>query len=69
MSGGISPLHQYAFMAWCSVKSHGQLYLYQIKEDEMGGGGNLARMRDEKCIQNLGIKPERTSPLGRPGRI
>jgi len=28
MSGGVTPLLQYAFMAWCSVKAQGQLYLY-----------------------------------------
>jgi hypothetical protein len=28
MSGAIHPLPQYAFMAWCSVKAQGQLYLY-----------------------------------------
>jgi hypothetical protein len=28
MSGAIIPLPQYAFMAWCSVKEQGQLYLY-----------------------------------------
>jgi hypothetical protein len=28
MSGAISPLPQYAFMAWCSVKAQRQLYLY-----------------------------------------
>jgi hypothetical protein len=28
MSGAILPLPQYAFMAWCSVKAQGQLYLY-----------------------------------------
>jgi hypothetical protein len=27
MSGAIPPLPQYAFMAWCSVKAQGQLYL------------------------------------------
>jgi len=27
MSGAISPFSQYAFMAWCSVKAQGQLYL------------------------------------------
>jgi hypothetical protein len=27
MSGAISPLPQYALMAWCSVKAQGQLYL------------------------------------------
>jgi hypothetical protein len=28
MSGAIHPPPQYAFMAWCSVKPQGQLYLY-----------------------------------------
>jgi len=28
MNGAISPLPQYAFMAWCWVKTQGQLYLY-----------------------------------------
>jgi hypothetical protein len=27
MNGAIPPLPQYAFMAWCSVKAQGQLYL------------------------------------------
>jgi hypothetical protein len=27
MSGAIPTLPQYAFMAWCSVKAQGQLYL------------------------------------------
>jgi hypothetical protein len=32
MRGAISPLPQYAFMAWCSVKAQGQLYIYLTKE-------------------------------------
>jgi hypothetical protein len=28
MSEAIPPLPQYAFMAWCSVKAQGQLYLH-----------------------------------------
>jgi hypothetical protein len=28
MRGAIPPLPQYAFMAWCSVKAQGHLYLY-----------------------------------------
>jgi hypothetical protein len=28
MRGTIPPLHQYAFMAWCSIKAQEQLYLY-----------------------------------------
>jgi hypothetical protein len=30
MSGAIALLPQYAFMAWCSVKARGQLYLYLL---------------------------------------
>jgi len=30
MSGAIPPLPQYVFMAWCSVKAQGQLYLYRL---------------------------------------
>jgi hypothetical protein len=28
MNGAVPPLPHYAFMAWCSVKAQGQLYLY-----------------------------------------
>jgi hypothetical protein len=28
MSGAVSPLPQYGFMAWCLVKAQGQLYLF-----------------------------------------
>jgi hypothetical protein len=30
MSGAIPPLPQYAFLAWCSVKAQGQLYLLPL---------------------------------------
>jgi hypothetical protein len=30
MSGAIPPLPQYAFMAWCSVKTQGQLDLFLL---------------------------------------
>jgi len=30
MRGAIPPLPQYAFMAWCSVKARGQLYLLPL---------------------------------------
>jgi hypothetical protein len=33
MSGAIPPLPQYAFMAWCSVKAQGQLYLSSQLKD------------------------------------
>jgi len=31
MRGDIFPLSQYAFMAWCSVKSHGKLHLQLLR--------------------------------------
>jgi hypothetical protein len=31
MSGAIHPLTQYAFMAWCLVKTQGQLYLLKAE--------------------------------------
>jgi hypothetical protein len=30
MRGAIPPLPQYVFMAWCSVKTQGQIYPYII---------------------------------------
>jgi hypothetical protein len=30
MCGATPPLPQYTFMAWCSVKAQGQLYLYLV---------------------------------------
>jgi len=33
MRGDISPLSQYAFMAWCLVKAQGQLYLSYFLQD------------------------------------
>jgi len=38
MSGAVPPLPQYAFMAWCSVKAQGQLYL-KCKGKEGRGSG------------------------------
>jgi hypothetical protein len=31
MSGAIPALPQYPFMAWCTVKAQGHLYLYLIR--------------------------------------
>jgi hypothetical protein len=36
MCGDILPLHQYAFMAWCSVKAQGQLYLLSETKVDLG---------------------------------
>jgi len=30
-------------------------------------GGNIARERDEKCINNLAAKSEKKNSLGKPG--
>jgi len=39
MSGTISPLTPYAFMAWCSVKAQRQLYFYrEIETQEVNNG-------------------------------
>jgi hypothetical protein len=37
----------------------------QIKEDEMGGACDM-HGREEKCIQDVGWKPEGNRALGRP---
>jgi hypothetical protein len=34
MSVAIPPLPQYAFIAWCSVKAQGQLYLLPLSKNE-----------------------------------
>jgi hypothetical protein len=54
MRGAIPPLSQYAFMAWCSVKSQVQRYLYLIiiKREEVGAACNT-QWRNEKCMGNL----------------
>jgi hypothetical protein len=36
ISGDIPPLPHYAFMAWCSVKAQGQLYLYLEMKRPLG---------------------------------
>jgi hypothetical protein len=35
MSGAIRPLPKYAFMAWCSFKAQGQLYLNIVARCEV----------------------------------
>jgi hypothetical protein len=32
MRGAITPLPQYAFMAWCSVTAQGQLYIQKTEK-------------------------------------
>jgi hypothetical protein len=39
MSRVIPPLPQFAFMAWCSVKAQGQLYLYHAMKAFWGSAG------------------------------
>jgi len=45
MSRAISPLPQYAFMAWCLDKAQGQLYIYLY----------LTWPKVTRIIQNMGI--------------
>jgi len=48
MSEAVSPVYQYVFMAWCSVKAQGHLYL--CHEEVLGSGGIAP------CILNLGTR-------------
>jgi len=41
MHGSIPHLSQYAFMAWCSVKAQGQLYLYLLHNDNNGSATSV----------------------------
>jgi hypothetical protein len=45
MSEAIPPLPQYAFMAWCSVKAWGKLYLFSL----LPLYGEVATYRTKKC--------------------
>jgi hypothetical protein len=61
--GAIPPFPQYAFMAWCSVKAQGQLYLYLyfkikvqlVKEFPVFSGTR----RFVSCSQGPNIRSER----------
>jgi hypothetical protein len=46
ISGAISPLLQLAFMAWCSVKTWGQLYLREIKEYRFKNDNSTADLQE-----------------------
>jgi hypothetical protein len=54
MSGAVPPLAQYAFMAWCSAKAQGQLYLYLLVERGTTGANNVtnatATQRTKTCV-------------------
>jgi hypothetical protein len=60
MNGAILSLPQYAFMAWCSVKAQGQLYLYLPDV-----ANKLLRVPTEnKCIECImGLKPSHLRQL------
>jgi hypothetical protein len=57
MSGAIPQLPQYAFMAWCSVKAQGQLYLYLNEHsNELSAsikGGEFQASEEEFCSMEL----------------
>jgi hypothetical protein len=54
--GAIPPLPQYAFMAWCSAKAQGQLYLYltdnQSLEDELLNMAQVMGNIQHKCSES-----------------
>jgi hypothetical protein len=52
MSGAIPPLPQYAFMAWCSVKAQGQLYLYLLDRYRVSENRVLRRIFRHKTGSN-----------------
>jgi hypothetical protein len=63
MPGAISPLPQYAFMAWCSVrKAQGQLYLYLFYGYETCSPHGRGR----GVYKVLVGSPKWKRPLGRP---
>jgi hypothetical protein len=57
MSGAITPLLQYAFMAWCSVKiiAQGQLYLYLLRFKRLcfNCRGYITSKETEICMEGL----------------
>jgi hypothetical protein len=63
MRGGIPPLHQYAFIAWCSVKSIGSplalpfvVYLMVVtKHFNVLGSANLKLFLFNFAIQNVHV--------------
>jgi hypothetical protein len=44
MSGATPPLPQYAYMAWCSAKAQGQLYLYHHVDGDSRRNRSLQRL-------------------------
>jgi hypothetical protein len=52
MSGAISPLLQYAFMVWCSVKAR-ELYLSPFTNDEMQTDRNKEPRTKDEAIRKL----------------
>jgi hypothetical protein len=56
MSGAIPPLHQHAFMEWCSVKAQGHLYLYLnrlFNNTVLSAEAMLCRMRHGRRFINV----------------
>jgi hypothetical protein len=41
MNGAIPPFPQYIFIAWCSVKAQGLLYLYLKEEKKLHEGEKI----------------------------
>jgi hypothetical protein len=53
MSGTIHPFPEYAFMAWCSVKAQGKLYLYLSPYDHI----RVKPQKDQEYEYNLDKMP------------
>jgi hypothetical protein len=60
MSGAIPPLPHYVFMAWCSAKAQGQLYLYLQVVHDMAFE-NVAMNFQVKQKQGISSPPQQRS--------
>jgi hypothetical protein len=61
MSGAIPPLLQYVFMAWCSVKAQGQLYLYLYLSMTLSRGTSGSVLERLRAGRHRGSIPGRGS--------
>jgi hypothetical protein len=58
MREAIPPLPQYAFMAWCSVKAQGQLYLLPLTVFLPQNQANYGHILQWLCKIRLGAKKD-----------
>jgi len=54
MRGDIPTLPRYAFMAWCSVKAQGQIYLYLTSKSRLHGSYHLSER--QKILKHFDVE-------------